>query len=271
MTPSILAITLIVAATGLASAQTSYFNLDNAVVNPTQSGIGTTFTYIGADPSGLYDVVVTVQNGFATSAIFSNPQGDSFTGFTAGGSFPDAAPYFTPSWNLNDGTSTGTFTASLTFQFSVFDTGTTNGASVDLYATTLDNDGGVNGNTSTVRERVIYGGSPTFLQVGSGETQDGNQFTATTTTNQPGIGTGANYRINALYSNTSTFSWTAQHLVTDLAANGGDSSRLSALQLGFTTVPEPGVSLLGLLSVTLLAVRRNRRPFDRQGVDRQNS
>ncbi len=211
-------------------------------------------------------MVVTFVTGFAQAPaapappIFSNPRADSVTNFTAGGNgFPEAAPYFTPSWNLNDGAVAGTFTASLTFLFSVFDTRTNNAASVDLYANTLDNDGGVNGTSSTVRERVIYGGTPTYLFVGAQETRDGNQFTAATTTNQPGIGTGADYRINALYANTSSFTWTAQHIVTDLAPDGGNSNRLSALQLGFTTVPEPGVSILSLLSFALLALRRNRR------------
>lgn len=257
---TILPTTFFLAAVSLASGQEAeaFFNLNNATVSTAQIAAGTTFTYVGADPTGLYDVVVTVTAIGANSTIFSNPQGDAFTGFTGGGNFPDAASFFTPSWNLNDGTVAGTFTASITFEFSVFNTGTMDAASIDLHANTLDNDGGLNGTTSSVRERVIYGGNPEFLRVGAAETQVGNQFTATNTTNQPGIGTGADFRIDALYRGTSTFSWTAQHLVTDFAPDGGNSTRLSALQLGFTTVPEPDVPSLAALGISLIGLRRRR-------------
>lgn len=244
---------------GCVSAQTSFFSLSNPTITGIPNAVNARYTYTQADPNRLYDVVVTVLDRNTTSNIFSNPQVDSTTGFLDASNFTGADAFFTPSWNLRDTATVGDFSASASFSFSVFQTGTTLLAPVTLFANTLDNDGAGNGGASSVREQVTYGGSPVFTLVGSGITQVGNQFTATTNTNAPGISNNPAFTIQAVYENTATFNWTATHLVNDLAPVGRNSTRISALQLGFTTVPEPHLPMLGLLSFAVFALRRKRQ------------
>ncbi|MGJ8642280.1 MAG: PEP-CTERM sorting domain-containing protein [Luteolibacter sp.] len=243
------------------SAQTySYdvFDLNNAVVTGTPNAVNSKYTYIGADPGGLYDVVVTLVSQSTTSSIFSNPQADATSGFIDSYNVTGADSFFTPSWNLLDTSVVGNFTASMTFQFSVFNTGTSIAAPLNLYAITLDNDGDPSA-SAPVHEQVLYGGSPDILSYGSKQNRNGNQFTASTTEVHPGITTDPAFRVDALYRNTSSFTWTASHLVNDLSTVDSNKTRISALQLGYTTVPEPSapLMLIGGVGVLLLIRRRS--------------
>lgn len=257
----LLFLTLAFATTG--QSQTVLFNLNNATVGGTANTVGSTYTYTGADPGHLYDVVVSL-TGMTSNAHLVQPRVDVTSDSITGTDFTSTAttPLLTALWTLEDGNTVANYSASMTFNIKVFNTGTTTLATgINLYGITWDNDGAVD-NTSTVREQVTYSGSPTYPSVGSAETQNGNTFIATTTAVNQGLNAAPAYTITALYTNTSTFDWTAAHLVADTAGtDGAFFSRMSALQLGYTpaAVPEPSSSLLALAAVLPFVLGRRKR------------
>lgn len=221
------------------TSNTTALALNNgALVSGTANTAGAKYRFSNAAPG--VDVLVTIVNLTKTGANLGNftfITTDAATTFAysaqaAVGGFDNN---FQPYW-LTSGAyyNTGTTTLEAAFKFELSDA-SANGTTVipvyrNLVLESIDNDGG--NNTANIQEEVAYSPSATAYGLNNPTTQT-NVAPDTyrgPNTNQPNIGTGANYVSYAYYFNTSSFTWYSRHYFTvNTAGNLSEAARLSSL------------------------------------------
>ena len=117
-----------------------FLTADRTIESGTLNAEGAVYRYSQADPDNLYDVLVTavdVDNSQGPTEMIDPVQDTDGAGVEA---------LMTPRWTADDGTRTGAaWNTFQTFRIQFVLTGTSTPATVTVLATTVDNDGAVNG------------------------------------------------------------------------------------------------------------------------------
>lgn len=194
---------------------------DRVLVSGTPDTVGAVYKYVMADPDNLFDIIVTVvamndPDGAAGLAIV-NPGVDRETYVNPNGTFTTSPWLDTPIWDLNNRYVNGNLDAWMTMKYQFVDHATGLPVSLNVMATTADNDSGNNlGNYA--REYVRYETAPTALVYGTGTVlaqPDANGKIWGKTTVLSGVQVENTASVAGVYTNVSEFTWTSGHLITD--------------------------------------------------------
>lgn len=240
------------------------FLTSRTLVSGTDNTAGAVYRYSHASTDGAYDILMTVMDvhdGDGSTALntpFTNPQVDRET-------IPNfSVPTYldTPIWDLNNRYVTSNLNTWMTMKYQFVVTGTNTPVTLNVVATTADNDGVVN-TGNTVQEYARYNTLPNAWMYGTGSLlpqplADGTVWGLTT--NISGVQVENSASVAGIYTNISEFTWTSGHQVTDIAEAPPTSDdfyqRIGALSLkcesAMTGVLPPDLTLQKTLTTTTL-------------------
>ncbi|MBP8837569.1 MAG: cadherin-like domain-containing protein, partial [Dermatophilaceae bacterium] len=239
--PSAAAATTCAPSAGTSISNVTEFDMnvaDRTLVSGTTNTAGAVYRYRQADTDNLYDILVTIESvvdgdGNTAGGQYTNPDQDRESA-----PVPSTVAYMdTPAWDYTVLNGSGVQTSTMRMRYDFVLTGTSTPATLNVLATTVDNDGAVygdgEGDIATVQEFVKYNSLPDAWMASSTSAMnpqpDGTVMGLTS--NLFGVVPEPTASITGVYLGTSSITWTSGHIVTFVPTNPGDSAgpRLGAL------------------------------------------
>ncbi len=220
---------------GVSVTSVNFNNANRTTVAGTDNTVGVVYRYtnVGTAPDGVaIDALVTV-------AGYSNNQDSDQTDYTSA-DLPGSTFGFDQNLQPSIGGLSQTtgfiaatpWTGSIKYTIQFVVSGTSTAKVISVAATTIDNDGSAI--CGGLKESVTYSSAlnQVLTSVNTQQIISGTTLTAATTTNQAGIGIGADYAGAALFVNVSQFDWTYSFTtIGNCAVGGSPEGRYGSLNL----------------------------------------